>query len=75
VYKEGQLTEYLQDIRMRVLRIAIFAGLVTVLCMTFSISIFDFNGYKIPLPYPSPLNNLATQIIHSMQENLLPQKC
>jgi len=73
VYKEGQLTEYLQDIRMRVLRIAIFAGLVTVLCMTFSISIFDFNGYKIPLPYPSPLNNLATQIIHSMQENLLPK--
>jgi sec-independent protein translocase protein TatC len=73
MYKEGQLMEYLQDFRVRVLRVAIFVGLVTILCMTFSIGIFNFNGYKILLPYPAPLNNLATQIIHTMQENLLPK--
>jgi len=73
MYKEGQLMEYLQDFRVRLLRIVIFVGLVTILCMTFSIGIFDFNGYKILLLYPAPLNNLATQIIHAMQENLLPK--
>ena len=64
---------YLQDLRMRVSRIGITVGLATILCMTFSIGIFDFNSYKIPLPYPGPANNLATQIIHALQENLLPK--
>jgi hypothetical protein len=45
-------------------RIAIIVGLATIVCMTFSIRIV-FSSYKIPLPYPSPLNNLATQIIHA----------
>jgi hypothetical protein len=69
MYKESTFTEYLQDLRVRVSRIAIIVGLATILCMTFSIRIFDFNGYKIPLPYPSPLNNLATQIIHALQDD------
>ena len=73
MYKESAYTGYLKDLRVRVLRIGITVGLVTTLCMTFSISIFDFNGYKIPLLYPGPLNNLATQIIHIMKENLLPK--
>ena len=73
MYKESAYTGYLKDLRVRVLRIGITVGLVTTLCMTFSISIFDFNGYKIPLLYPGPLNNLATQIIHTMKENLLPK--
>ena len=65
--------EYLQDLRVRVSRIGIILGLATIICMTFSIGIFNFNGYRIPLPYPCPLNNLATQIIHALQENLLPK--
>lgn len=73
MYKVSPFMEYLQDLRVRISRIAITAGLATILCMTFSIGIFDFNGYKIPLPYPSPLNNLATQIIHVLQESLLPK--
>jgi sec-independent protein translocase protein TatC len=73
MYKESQYTGYLKDLRVMVLRIGITVGLVTTLCMTFSISFFDFDGYKIPLLYPGPLNNLATQIIHIMKENLLPK--
>ncbi len=65
--------EYLQDLRVRVSRIGITVGLASIICMTFSIGIFNFNGYKIPLPYPCPLNNLATQIIHALQDNLLPK--
>lgn len=71
MYKVSSLMEYLQDLRVRVLRIAIFMGLVTIICMTFSIGTFDFNGHTVP--YPRPSNNLATQIIHAMQENLLPK--
>ena len=73
MYKESPYTGYLKDLRVRVLKIGITVGFVTTLCMTFSISISDFNGYKIPLLYPGPLNNLATQIIHTMKENLLPK--
>lgn len=73
MYKESPFMEYLQDLRVRVSRIGITVGLASIICMTFSIGIFNFNGYKIPLPYPCPLNNLATQIIHALQDNLLPK--
>ena len=73
MYRESPFMEYLQDLRVRVSRIGITVGLATIICMTFSIGIFNFNGYKIPLPYPCPLNNLATQIIHALQDNLLPK--
>jgi sec-independent protein translocase protein TatC len=73
MYKESPFMAYLQDLRASVSRIVITVGLTTILCMTFSIGIFDINSYKIPLPYPGPVNNLATQIIHALQENLLPK--
>ncbi|HET7147325.1 MAG TPA: twin-arginine translocase subunit TatC [Candidatus Nitrosopolaris sp.] len=73
MYKQSPYSGYLKDLRIRVLRISITVGLGTTLCMTLSIDIFDLNGYKIPLLYPAPLNNLATQIIHTMKENLLPK--
>ncbi|MGA7042387.1 MAG: twin-arginine translocase subunit TatC, partial [Nitrososphaeraceae archaeon] len=65
--------EYLQDLRNRVFRITIAVGLATAVCMTFSVSIFNFGVYKIPLPHPDPFNNIAIQVILALKDNLLPQ--
>ena len=72
MYREKTFIEYLGDLRNRLLRIATAVGLTTVVCMTFSVSFFNFHGYKIPLLHPDPLNNLAIQVILAMKENLLP---
>jgi sec-independent protein translocase protein TatC len=72
-YKERSFVDYIQDLRIRVTRIAILVGIVTVFCMTFSISIFNFNGYKIPFPRPDTFNNIAIQVMLTMKVNLLPQ--
>lgn len=73
MYKERSFVDYLQDLRVRVIKIAIAIGTTTVFCMTFGIDIFNFNGYKIPLPYPDTLNNIAIQVVLIMKVNLLPQ--
>jgi sec-independent protein translocase protein TatC len=55
------------------MRILVAIGIVTIFCLIFSISIYDFNGYKIPLPHPDIWNNIFIQTIHLMKSNLLPQ--
>ena len=73
MYKERSFIDYLQEIRIRIIRIVLAVVLVTVLCMTLTINMLDFNGYKIPFPYPDPSNNIAIQLIITMKENLLPE--
>jgi sec-independent protein translocase protein TatC len=73
MYKERSFIDYLQEIRIRIFRIVLAVVLVTVLCMTLTINMLDFNGYKIPFPYPDPSNNIAIQVIITMKENLLPE--
>jgi sec-independent protein translocase protein TatC len=73
MYKERSFIDYLQEIRIRIFRIVLAVVLVTVLCMTLTINMLDFNGYKIPFPYPDPSNNIAIQLIITMKENLLPE--
>ena len=55
------------------IRITIAVGIVTALSMTLSIKTFEINSYKVPLPYPDPLNNIAIQVMFNMRENLLPK--
>jgi len=73
VYKERSFVEYIQDLRIRAIRIAIAIGVTSVFCMTFGIGIFNIGGYRIPLPYPDTLNNIAIQVVLTMKKNLLPQ--
>src|SRR5918996_397176 len=73
MYKERSFIDYLQEIRIRIIRIVLAVVLVTILCTTLTINMFDFNGYKIPFPYPDPSNNIAIQVIITMKENLLPE--
>ncbi|MFL6430939.1 MAG: hypothetical protein ACJ71X_05725, partial [Nitrososphaeraceae archaeon] len=73
MYKERSFVEYTRDLRNRIMRILVAIGIVTIFCLIFSISIYDFNGYKIPLPHPDIWNNISIQTIHLMNSNLLHQ--
>ena len=73
MYKERSFVEYTEDLRKRIMRILVAISIVTIFCLVFSISIYDFNGYKIPLPHPDIWNNISVQTIHLMKNNLLPK--
>ncbi len=70
--RERPLMEHLQELRGRVVKIAIAVGIITALCITLGIKTYDVNGYEIPLPYPDPLNNIAIQLMTVMKGDLLP---
>jgi hypothetical protein len=61
VYVQSPFKEYLADLRTRILRIGLVVAFITIFCMTFGIDKFYLNGYEIPLPYPSPMKNIAIQ--------------
>jgi sec-independent protein translocase protein TatC len=73
MYRERTFMEYLQDLRNRDFTITIAVVLATSVFMTFSFRIFNFDGYKIPLPRPDPFNNTAIQVILALKDNLLPR--
>jgi sec-independent protein translocase protein TatC len=41
--------------------------------MSFSIHLFDINGFKFPILQPDLLNNVAGQVILFIKENLVPE--
>jgi len=71
--RERPLMEHLQELRVRVVKIAIAIGIITAASIALGIKIFDLSGYQVPLPYPDPLNNFAIQVMFTMKENLLPE--
>ena len=73
MFRERSFIDYIQDLRIGAIKIAIAIGIATVFCMTFGISIFNIGGYRIPLPYPDIFHNISIQVILAMKKNLLPQ--
>ena len=69
---ERPLMEHLQELRGRLFRIAIAIGIITSLSITLSIKMYDVNGYRIPIPYPDPLNNISIQLMSVMKQDLVP---
>ena len=64
---------YLEDLRIRLIRIIITVVIISSLCMIFNIHVFDFNGFKIPILQPDPVKNMAGQLILFIKQNLLPE--
>ena len=72
-YKQVSFLEYTGELRSRIIRIFVAIVIVTIFCLSFGISIYDLNGYEIPLPHPDIWNNVSVQTIHLMKTNLLPK--
>ncbi len=70
---ERSLIEYLEDLRTHIIRITIVIIIITSLCMTFSIRLFDINGLHFPILQPDLFDNVAAQVILFIKENLVPK--
>ncbi len=71
--RERPLMEHLQELRGRLVKIAITVGIITSICVAFGVQMYELNGYRIPILYPDPLNNVAIQLMSKMQKELLPE--
>ena len=74
VFDEGKpLSKLLHELRERIIRISISVIVTISVCMTMSITIYNFGNYKIPILYPDSLHNISIQIIMFMRDTLLPK--
>jgi len=71
--RERPLMEHLQELRVRITKIAIVVGIIIIVSISFGIKTYDINGQAIPLLYPDPLNNVAIQLMTVMKQDLLPE--
>ena len=70
--QEKSLYEHLEELRVRIIRILISIGIVSILALTLSIQEFDL-GFNIYMPYPAlEQDNIATQIMKFLIESLVP---
>lgn len=69
----NEIHTHLNELRKRILRIAIVVGVVTMFILSFHLEPFDFQGITLYYPYPEPLDNIAAQITNHMRENLVPK--
>lgn len=70
---ESSRKAFLMELRQRIIRISIAVIAIISICMTMSITTFDFGGYKVLILYPDILHNISSQIISFMKDTLLPK--
>jgi sec-independent protein translocase protein TatC len=70
---EMSIREHLDELRSRVLRVALAVAIITIFAMTFDIRPVEVGGVPLVYPYPDPIHNLATQVTLYMQKTLLPE--
>ena len=68
----GGVGTHLEELRRRVVRIAVSVAAVTVFAMTFHLEPAHVWGLTLYYPIPEPLDNLAAQITHAMSSRLVP---
>lgn len=68
----GGLGEHLEEMRRRVIRIAIAVAAVTIFAMTFHLEPVSVWGLPLYYPIPEPLDNMAAQITAHMSSRLVP---
>ncbi|HWP78207.1 MAG: twin-arginine translocase subunit TatC [Thermoproteota archaeon] len=65
---------HLAELRSRLVRIVIFAGIMITFVLTFRAEPMLFNGTTLYYPVPDPLHNFAAQITNYMKETLVPSQ-
>lgn len=67
------IREHIDELRVRILRIALVVIIITIFVMTFELRPIQINGITFVYPYPNPLHNISIQLTFYMQETLLPE--
>ena len=69
-----EISKHLDELRVRILRIAIAVGIITVFILTFHLNPIEIGGIQLYYPTPEPLDNIAAQITNYMKDNLVPEQ-
>ena len=69
-----EISKHLDELRARILRIAIAIGIITIFVLTFHLNPVEVNGVQLYYPTPEPLDNIAAQITNYMNEQLVPEE-
>ena len=64
---------HISELRARVTRIAIFAGIILILVLTFRAEQTVYNGITLYYPVPDAVHNFASQITNYMRVTLVPE--
>ena len=67
------IREHIEELRVRVFRIAIAIIIITVFAMSFDLRPIDVGGVPLAYPYPDPIHNVSTRLTFYMQDSLLPE--
>src|SRR2546428_12932038 len=69
---EMSIREHLEELRIRVFRVALSIIIITIFAMTFDLRPVEVAGLPLAYPYPDPIHNGSARLTLCMQENLLP---
>ena len=69
-----EISKHLDELRSRILRIAIVVGIITVFLLTFHLTPFEFGQMTLYYPTLEPLDNIAAQITNYMKDQLVPEQ-
>ena len=67
------IREHIEELRVRILRVAVVIIVITIFAMTFDLRPIQVNGIPFAYPYPDPLHNISIRLTFYMQESLLPE--
>jgi sec-independent protein translocase protein TatC len=70
---EMTFREHIEELRVRILRVAVVIIVITIFAMTFDLRPIQVNGIPFAYPYPDPLHNISIRLTFYMQESLLPE--
>jgi sec-independent protein translocase protein TatC len=70
---ESSKTEFLQELRQRIIRISISVIAIISICMTMGITTLSLDTFSVPMLYPDTFNNISSQLISFMKDTLLPK--
>jgi sec-independent protein translocase protein TatC len=70
---EMTIREHIEELRIRVLRIALSIIIITIFAMTFDLRPTEVGGLPLLYPYPDPIHNISTRLTFYMQDTLLPE--
>ncbi|MEW6605771.1 MAG: twin-arginine translocase subunit TatC [Thermoproteota archaeon] len=69
---EMSIREHIEELRVRVLRVALAIIIITIFAMTFDLRPIEVSGIPLAYPFPDPVNNISTRLTFYMQDSLLP---
>ena len=69
-----EISQHLDELRSRILKIVIAIGIITVFVLTFHLTPVEVSGIQLYYPTPEPLDNIAAQITNYMKVQLVPEQ-